>query len=387
MRFKDFLSNSSRGLSSLNFGRRYQNIHFLAKGGMAEVYKATFTSEEGFSKDVVIKKILSPYENSPKWMESFLNEAKIMSLLTHSNLVQVYDFGKSKGSYFLAMEYVDGSSLLELQKKVPPLPEPYVLWMGLEILRGLSYAHQKGVLHRDLSPSNILISKSGEIKITDFGIAKFQTEFSEGTEFLKGKHSYMSPEQSRKELLTASSDLYSLSLVLDELLGGGQRSPYLKPGLEFHPQDRIQTCEAYESLLIEEMKKKGYFVTAREFSEYLKKLNFWKEEDIPVTLSYPKLALESDSFNFRPWALGALLLMLGSDVPDFISRGYVSLTAKPWGKVFVEGQYVGTTPLVNQPLPIGKYSVLVSNPELNQSKKIAIQVLENQISKYRLSFQ
>src|SRR3989338_8618209 len=154
MRFQDFLSNLP------HFGRRYQNIQFLAKGGMAEVYQATFTSEEGFSKKVVIKKILSPYEKSPKWIESFLNEAKIMSLLTHSNLVQVYDFGKSpaftRNSYFLAMEYVDGRSLLELQKKISPLPEPYVLWLGLEILKGLSYAHQKGILHRDLSPSNIL---------------------------------------------------------------------------------------------------------------------------------------------------------------------------------------------------------------------------------------
>ncbi|MBI2645901.1 MAG: serine/threonine protein kinase [Deltaproteobacteria bacterium] len=379
MRFKDFLSNVRP-----HFGRRYQNIHFLAKGGMAEVYKATFISEEGFSKDVVIKKILSLYEKSPKWMESFLNEAKIMSLLTHSNLVQVYDFGKSKGNYFLAMEYVEGCSLLELQRKVPTLPEPYVLWMGLEILRGLSYAHQKGILHRDLSPSNILISKSGEIKITDFGIAKFQTEFSEGTEFLKGKRSYMSPEQSRKEPLTAASDLYSLSLILSEL----HSCPYLKSGLAFHPQERIQTCEAYERVLIEEMRQKNYFVTSREFSDYLKNLNLWKEtKEEQVTLSYPKPPLSNLAFNFKPWALGTLLLMLGGEVPDFISRGYLSLTAKPWGKVFVEGKYVGTTPLVNQPLPIGKYTILVSNPELNQSKKIDIQVLENKISKYRLSFQ
>ncbi|MBI3019366.1 MAG: serine/threonine protein kinase [Deltaproteobacteria bacterium] len=363
---------------------------------MAEVYKATFTSEEGFSKDVVIKKILSPYEKSPKWIESFLNEAKIMSLLTHSNLVQVYDFGKTKGCYFLAMEYVDGSSLLELQKKIALLPEPYVLWMGLEILKGLSYAHHKGIYHRDLSPSNILISKSGEIKITDFGIAKFQTEFSEGTEFLKGKHSYMSPEQSRKEPLTASSDLYSLSLVLAEFLRGKNLSllndlnlyPYLRSGLAFHPQDRLQTCEAYEQVLIQEMKQKNYFVTPREFSGYLKNLNLWEEaEETHATLSYPESFPKSSISNFRLWALGTLLLVLGAEVPDFISRGYVSLTVKPWGNVFVEGQYVGTTPLVNQPLPVGKYTVLVSNPELNQSKKIAIQVLENKISKYRLSFQ
>ncbi len=382
MRFQDFLSNPSP-----NFGRRYQAIKFLAKGGMAEVYQATFTSEEGFSKKVVIKKILSPYEKSPKWIESFLNEAKIMSLLTHSNVVHVYDFGKVKGSYFLAMEYIDGTSLLELRKKLTHLPEPYVLWLGLEILKGLSYAHQKGVLHRDLSPSNILISKAGEVKITDFGIAKFQTEFPEGTEFLKGKHSYMSPEQSRKEPLTAASDLYSLSLILSELYPGA----YLKPGLAFHPQDRIQTCEAYERVLIQEVKQKNYFVTPREFSEYLKSLNFWseheKEKFTQATLSYPAPFSKPRNFNFRPWALGALLLVLGSEVPDFISRGYVSLTAKPWGRVFVEGQYVGTTPLVNRPLPSGKYTILVSNSELNQSKKIAIHVLENKISKYRFNFQ
>ena len=379
MRFKDLLSNSSP-----SFGRRYQNIKFLAKGGMAEVYQATFTSEEGFSKKVVVKKILSPYEKSPKWVESFLNEAKIMSLLTHSNVVHVYDFGKWKGNYFLAMEYVDGRSLLELQKKISTLSESYVLWLGLEILKGLSYAHQKGVLHRDLSPSNILISKAGEIKITDFGIAKFQTEFPQGTEFLKGKHSYMSPEQSRKEPLTAASDLYSLSLILSEFYPG----PYLKPGLAFHPQDRPQTCEAYEQILIREMKQKNYFVTPREFSGTLKHLNFWKEEteESGATLSYAAPFLKPAYFNFRPWALGTLLFVLGAKVPDFISRGYVSLTAKPWGRVFVEGHYVGTTPLINQPLPIGKYSILVSNPELGQSKKIDIHVLENKISKYRLNF-
>ena len=380
MRFQDFLSNLP------HFGRRYQNIQFLAKGGMAEVYQATFTSEEGFSKKVVIKKILSPYEKSPKWMESFLNEAKIMSLLTHSNLVHVYDFGRWKGSYFLAMEYVDGSSLLELQKKISTLPEPYMVWLGLEILKGLSYAHHKGVLHRDLSPSNILISRAGEIKITDFGVAKFQTEFSQGTEFLKGKRSYMSPEQNRKEPLTAASDLYSLSLILNEL----HPASYLKQGLAFHSQDRLQTCEAYEHVLIQEMKQKNYFVTPREFSDYFKNLNFWKEkeeeEGAHATLSYPALVSKPAYFNFRLWALGALLLILGGEAPDFISRGYVSLTAKPWGRVFVEGHYVGTTPLIHQPLPIGKYTLLVSNPELHQSKKISVHVLENKISKYRINF-
>lgn len=388
MRFQDFLSNSVP-----YFGRRYQNIKFLAKGGMAEVYKAYFTSEEGFFKEVVVKKILSPYEKNPKWVESFLNEAKIMSLLTHSHLVHVYDFGKSKNGYFLAMEYVDGSSLLELQKKVAMHPNHYVVWLGLEILKGLSYAHQKGILHRDVSPSNILISKSGEIKITDFGIAKFQETFSEGTEFLKGKRSYMSPEQSRKEPLSPTSDLYSLSLILYELLTGKNYHPsadlnlypYLKEGLAFDPTKRIQTCEAYESVLISEMKRKGSFVTSREFSQYLKNLNLWKEET-QVTLNDTKPLVKRRTAHVGLWILGLLLWILGAKAPDFISRGYVSLNARPWGKVFVEGHYLGTTPLIHQPLPVGKYAVLVSNPELNQSKKFDIQVLENQISQYHLSF-
>ena len=167
-----------------NFGSRYQVLELLSTGGMAHIYKAMFTSE-GFTRPVVIKKILEHYEHDPRWVDSFLNEAKIMSLLNHSHIVQVYDFGKSNSGYFLAMEYVEGGSLLDLIEKAGAIPESFVLYIGLEILKGLSYAHKKGVLHRDISPSNILLSKAGEVKLTDFGVAKLQSASLEPTQFLK----------------------------------------------------------------------------------------------------------------------------------------------------------------------------------------------------------
>lgn len=373
------------------FGSRYKVLKHLATGGMADVYLALLETE-GFSRPVVIKKILDSYADNPYWIGSFFNEAKIMSLLNHSHMVQVLDFGKSKSGYFLAMEYIDGGSLWNLQQEARRLAESYILWIGLEILKGLSFAHKREVLHRDLSPSNILISKEGEIKITDFGIAKLKTpDAEEKTLVLKGKHLYMSPEQKQKKDLSYASDLYSLTLILSELLG--DTPSYLKKGLKEDPKERFRHCEEFEDVLYQRFKTLNDDVTQRKFCGFLKSLSSWNRQDI--FKKETKVFLGERSFFFAVlrvspsmfrWAAGLLFLVLGRQTPEFYSHGYLSLNAKPWGKVYISSEYIGTTPLVLKPIPTGNYSLEISNPPLQRNKKLLITVQENQVFKQVLDF-
>lgn len=345
---------------------RYKIVKHLASGGMADVFLARLETE-GFSKPVVLKKILPSYAHSALWINSFFNEAKIMALLNHSHIVQVMDFGKLHSDYFLAMEYVEGGSLSDLK---PKLSEEVVIWMGLEILKGLSYAHKKGVLHRDLSPSNILISKEGEVKITDFGVAKLKSQ--ENTVFLKGKPSYMSPEQRRKEPLTEASDVWSLSLILKELLGSSTH--YLEIGLRENPNERFQTCEEFEIALHQRCKVLKSDMTQRKCSEVLKNYPAWQKE----ILESETQVFKKKVFDLR-WAIGVVFLILGIQVPAFYSNGYLSLNAKPWADIYIGGEYIGTTPLIRKPLATGSYTVEISNSVLQKRKKIEVQIKENQV--------
>jgi serine/threonine-protein kinase len=206
---------------------RYRIIDRVALGGMAEIFKA----ETGNGKFIAIKKILPQYTKNEKFIKMFFDEAKIMISLRHPNIVQLYDFGKVGDDYFLALEWVEGkplSSLIHQQKKqrviFPPGLSAYVM---LEILCGLEYAHgrkdaynrQLGIVHRDISPPNVLVSTDGEVKIADFGIAKAESNVSfTNPGVLKGKYSYMSPEQANGLDIDERSDLFSCGTMFYELL-------------------------------------------------------------------------------------------------------------------------------------------------------------------------
>jgi serine/threonine protein kinase/tetratricopeptide (TPR) repeat protein len=212
---------------------KYQLLERIARGGMAEVYRAKSHGVSGFEKVLVIKRILPEYASHPEFVEMFINEAKIAVSLTHANVVQVFDLGYAEDTYFIAMEYVPGLDLATLLKRARrervPLPLPTLALIASSVARALDYAHHKRdlagqplhIVHRDVSPQNVLVSLDGEIKLTDFGIAKARTSVF-GTEegIVKGKFTYMSPEQARGELVDPKTDIFALGTLLYHALSG-----------------------------------------------------------------------------------------------------------------------------------------------------------------------
>lgn len=211
----------------------YTLLERIAVGGMAEVWRARRSGVEGFQKTVAIKKILSHLTDSPDFVNMFIDEAKLAAQLTHNNIIQIYDLGKVSEDFFIAMEYVDGRDLRTILKKSASLEKPLPMHLGLTIVaalaKALDYAHRKkgfdgralGLVHRDVSPQNVLISYEGEIKLCDFGIVKAVAKAST-TQMgaLKGKLQYMSPEQAWGKSVDARSDIFSLGSVLFEVLTG-----------------------------------------------------------------------------------------------------------------------------------------------------------------------
>lgn len=219
-----------------NVLEEYGNYYLLEKiavGGMAELFKAKQRGVQGFQKIVAIKRILPHLSDNDEFVTMFIDEAKLAAQLTHPNIVQIFDLGKASGSYYIAMEFVDGRDLRSLLRKVReyrlPFPEPVAAFVAMKVAVALDHAHRKKglndkelkLVHRDISPQNILISYDGAVKLVDFGIAKAASKNTQTLAgALKGKLLYMSPEQALGQPLDNRSDLYSLGLVLFELLTG-----------------------------------------------------------------------------------------------------------------------------------------------------------------------
>ncbi len=212
---------------------RYDVLDRIAVGGMAEVFLAKAYGAHGFEKTLAIKRILPELASDPEFAARFIAEAKVAVKLSHANVVQVFDFGRIGESLFIAMEYVDGLDLAALLKKYKDegrhVPLPAALHIAIEIIRGLDFAHQHNVVHRDVSPSNILISRAGEVKLGDFGIAvasvPHRVNRGTGARKVMGKWRYMSPEQARGDTLDTRSDLFSAASVMFELFTGQKLFP------------------------------------------------------------------------------------------------------------------------------------------------------------------
>lgn len=201
-------------------------------GGMADVFRAERRSLGGFVKTVAIKRILPHLLGNENFVKMFIDEARIAASLSHANIVSIYDFGQTGDELFLVMEFVDGYSLLTVMRNLAergrPLPLRHALFITLEVCKGLQAAHSRivhgssaPVVHRDISPQNILVSHGGEVKITDFGVAKAHGRISTTqADTLKGKISYMAPEHMRGEDVDARSDIFSVGVVLHEMLSG-----------------------------------------------------------------------------------------------------------------------------------------------------------------------
>jgi serine/threonine-protein kinase len=213
------------------FGRYYL-LDRIATGGMAEVYRAVTQGVEGFRRTFVVKRILSEKASSPAFIRMFCDEARISALLHHPNIVQVYDFGHVQGSYFLAMEYLPGKDLSSLMRVLraakASVPPALATFVAREAAVGLHYAHilrgangrGLGIVHRDVTPSNIMLLFAGGVKLLDFGIAKAATATDKEGEGVKGKFGYLAPEQARGEDVDGRADVYALGVTLWEMLVG-----------------------------------------------------------------------------------------------------------------------------------------------------------------------
>ncbi|AKQ67578.1 Serine/threonine-protein kinase pkn6 [Myxococcus hansupus] len=211
---------------------KYQLVRKLASGGMAEVFLAKAAGPRGFEKTLVLKRILPHLAEDPAFVEMFLGEARLAAQLEHPNIVQIFDFGEAEGSFFLAMELIDGPNLRKLVKRAAEeaLPPAFCAKVIAFAAEGLAYAHEfrdvetgepLGLIHRDVSPDNILVSRQGAVKVVDFGIAKVAGQGHRTlTGVVKGKVAYMPPEQLQAKGMDRRVDVYALGVVLYELLTG-----------------------------------------------------------------------------------------------------------------------------------------------------------------------
>ncbi|MDQ3341449.1 MAG: protein kinase, partial [Myxococcota bacterium] len=212
------------------FGK-YLLLDRISVGGMAEVFKAKSYGVEGFEKIIAIKRILPTMGEDRDFIKMFIDEAKIAGQLAHANICQIFELGRIDGSHFIAMEYIWGKDLLQIQNRLRKIKQPMPIAMACfsiaKVLEGLDYAHRKRdplgrpleIVHRDCSPQNVLVSYEGEVKVIDFGIAKATSRNSRTMAgVLKGKFGYMSPEQVRGLPLDRRSDIFALGTMLYECL-------------------------------------------------------------------------------------------------------------------------------------------------------------------------
>ncbi len=220
-------------MSEAHQQQRYRVLERLASGGMAEVFVAESAGIEGFKKRVAIKRVLPHLSEKKRFISMFLDEARLSAQLSHSNCVQVFDIGVGDNAYFIVMEYVDGSDLKAvidyLKSNGRTFPVEAAVLIAVKICEGLTYAHElKGegnkdlhIVHRDMSPPNVLITKHGEVKIVDFGLAKASSQLEKSEPgIIKGKFSYLSPEAALGGDVDHRTDIFAVGIILWELLAG-----------------------------------------------------------------------------------------------------------------------------------------------------------------------
>jgi eukaryotic-like serine/threonine-protein kinase len=273
---------------------KYRVIKRLEAGGMAEVYLGEAVSVQGFKKKVAIKRVLPHLAQNESFIEMFLDEARLSARLNHTNIVSVFDISKREDTYFLIMEFVDGVNLKRimesLTKRGQRMKLGEAIFLCIEACRGLSYAHDLhdesgkplNIVHRDISPPNIMVTRRGEVKLADFGLAKASTQIqTTDPGVVKGKFSYLSPEAANGQEVDAKADIFAIGIVLWEMLAGKRlfwgENDYATVKLiqkanipRLAPLNR-EVDEAFEEVLVRALTRdpKARYQTAREFGDAL----------------------------------------------------------------------------------------------------------------------
>jgi serine/threonine protein kinase len=237
----------------IQFGK-YSLFERIGRGGMAEVFKGRIQGPAGFERTFVVKRILPHLSDDQAFIKMFVEEAKLSARLNHPNIVHIFELGAVEGEYFISMEYIRGHDLSETMRAIwktmgPPRPE-MVAYIGREACRGLAYAHSLtddmgrplGMIHRDVSPSNVMLSYEGVVKLLDFGIAKALGDTAEATKSgtMKGKYAYMAPEQTDGDNVDHRSDIFACGIVLHEVLTGRR---LFKGQNDVQTIERVRRCE------------------------------------------------------------------------------------------------------------------------------------------------
>ncbi len=328
---------------------RYRITERVAAGGMAEVFRGVAESIQGFRKNVAIKRVLPALTKNKKFVAMFLDEARLSLHLQHANIVQVFDIGHTDETYFIVMEFVEGvdlKRLLEWRRKIGrPLTIGQTIYIVMEACKGLAYAHEAvhpetgrplGIVHRDVSPPNVLLSRNGEIKMTDFGLAKAAVQV-ETTDpgVVKGKMSYLSPEAARGTEVDRRADIFAVGILMYEMLTGKRlfygesdyqtvelvrgakippiaaQNPEVEPELEEivrkalarRPDDRFQSATDLQDALAQYLFSRGLKMIQRDISDLVRACAEEQPAPAPAPLRKPRgnvidtmLQNEIDSF-------------------------------------------------------------------------------------------
>ncbi|GAG16043.1 unnamed protein product, partial [marine sediment metagenome] len=208
---------------------RYQIVAELGRGGMGIVYKAQDTV---LDRVVAYKVLPDTLKENPQALKNFLREAKSAAQLNHPNIVTVYDAGEQDGRYYIAMEYVDGTTLKEILKRRGPIAPGGVMHVLIQLCEALAYAHEKKIVHRDVKTANTMWTREKQAKIMDFGLAKVLEEVRNHTTLVSGTPYYMSPEQTLGKNIDHRTDIYSLGVTVFELCTG--RLPFMEGNIPYH---------------------------------------------------------------------------------------------------------------------------------------------------------
>jgi serine/threonine-protein kinase len=268
---------------------RYEILEILGEGGMAFVYKARDTQLERF---VAIKTLKPNYVNQETFVERFKREAKTAANLNHPNIVQIFDWGIEDEPYFV-MEYIEGNTLTSIIAKNRTISLSDILFIGAQVSNGLHAAHQKGLVHRDIKPGNIMITPDGKVKVTDFGIVSLQNEESDITKTgsILGTASYISPEQAQGKPVSIESDLYSLGTVLYELIAG---KPPFSGDTPISTATKHLTERPEKLLSFRRDLPKGVESTIMKMLEKATYDRFKSAEDVRATLLQQRKSLQSE---------------------------------------------------------------------------------------------